>query len=155
MPIGYLLTTFRRYLLLPFLKSPRMILDMGAEIFIEISLPNCQSAQHNNSQERFIRLPFCPLFISRDVRSIQSVSHNKNTRRQSNDSLILCCRETTFRLIQTETQLPLLSVFTPRKEGAVQQLNISVRAEKRIRINAGKATFKVLSAVLLNVTPCL
>jgi len=52
---------------------------------------------------------------------------------------------------QTATQLHLLSVFTLRKERAVQQLNVSATAEKRIRINAGKAMFKVLSAVLLKV----
>jgi len=56
-----------------------MILDMEAESFLELSLSNYQSAGRNNSQERFIRykiicLPFCTLFISCDVRSIQSVT---------------------------------------------------------------------------------
>jgi len=56
-----------------------MILDMGTESFLEIYLPNYQSAQRNFLQERFIRykiicLPFCPLFVSFDVRGIQSVT---------------------------------------------------------------------------------
>ena len=63
-----------------------------------------------------------------------------------------------FRLIQTATQLLLQSEFRPRKESAVQQLNISASAGKRIGINT---TFQILSAVLLkvqifwDVTPCL
>jgi len=74
-----------------------------------------------------------------------------STTKQCNESLVLCYRQTTFLLIQTATQLPLQSVFTPRKERAVRQLNISARAENRVRINAGKATFKALSAALLKV----
>jgi hypothetical protein len=56
-----------------------MILKMGAESFLEISLSNYHSAQRNIPQERSIRykiicLPFCPLFISCDVQRIQSVT---------------------------------------------------------------------------------
>jgi hypothetical protein len=75
----WLFVTDLSVVLLPFQKIRRMILNMEAESFLETSLPNYQSAQRNVSQVRFISykiicLPFCPIFISCDVKSIQSVT---------------------------------------------------------------------------------